>query len=76
MATVLRKVYLRPLFFFLPTARPVDDPPVPEEEISDCEDVFRVGGELLEQDEELRLHILGVRSFFTKSDSEFQLRCK
>lgn len=38
-----------------------------ESDDSDAEgDVFHIGSERLEEDEELRLYILGVKSFWTK----------
>ena len=37
-----------------------------DETDDEADDSFHVGPERLEEDEELRLHILGVKSFFTK----------
>jgi hypothetical protein len=37
-----------------------------DETDDEADDSFHVGSERLEEDEELRLHILGVKSFFTK----------
>jgi len=41
------------------------------DEDDDPSDEFRVDGERLEDDESLRLHILGVQSAFSKPVSEF-----
>ena len=40
--------------------------PQPADDDSQVDDSFHMGAERLEDDEELRLHILGVKNFFGK----------
>lgn len=40
--------------------------PGPADDDSEADDSFHMGAERLEDDEELRLHILGVKNFFGK----------